>query len=264
MDIFGVLHEGGSVFPGALDCLRHLKDQGKKVWLFSNSPRSAAAISQNLATRDVAPDLYNGIFSSGQDVRNAMLNPDETYKRLGNRFYHIGDPQCDTLQNTPLQQVDLMNEASFILLTGPKSSIQDMEGYEELLRHAQALALPVICANPDPYVILSGQRVLCAGTLALMYQNIGGTVYWHGKPHQAFYQQALQHMGAPAQDILAIGDSMWTDIAGASQAGIKSLMLTDMGVHRSDFLEKPLQPTLETFLRDFSFAPTFVARQLAP
>ena len=93
----------------------------------------------------------------------------------------------------------------------------------------------MVCANPDLVVIHAGKPALCAGALAEEYERLGGRVRWHGKPHPSVYDSCLTLLGVSDRSrILAIGDSLRTDIAGAANAGIDSLLIAS-GVHAADF-----------------------------
>ena len=93
----------------------------------------------------------------------------------------------------------------------------------------------MICANPDLVVHHGGRVAICAGTLAQRYEVLGGTVRWHGKPFPSVYQTCFALLGiADRSRILAIGDSLRTDIAGAEGAGIASLLIAG-GVHAAGF-----------------------------
>jgi HAD superfamily hydrolase (TIGR01459 family) len=80
----------------------------------------------------------------------------------------------------------------------------------------------MICANPDLEVIRGGVRVLCAGTLAQLYASWGGDVRSLGKPDPAIYASVIALLGVASGGILAVGDSLRTDIAGASATGLAS------------------------------------------
>lgn len=262
LDIFGVLHEGDNAFPEAASCLEELQKNKKHVTLFSNAPRTKESIQNHLRLRGIPPNLYQNILSSGQQVDTYFEQNQEPYASLGPFFYAIGSPDHDLLKRTSLTPVSVMSEASFILLTGPKSGLPTPESYAELWEEALALALPVVCANPDPYVILNGCRVLCAGDIAFMYEKMGGLVLWHGKPYAPFYDMAFSQLKVPKNNILAIGDSMWTDIHGASVSGLSSVLVTHTGVHRSSFVEKDLTQALQTFLDSFDDRPTYALDHL--
>ena len=128
-------------------------------------------------------------------------------------------------------------EADFILNTGPAEWEDTLEDYAPLLDAACRRGLPMVCANPDLVVIHDGKPALCAGALAEEYERLGGRVRWHGKPYPSVYDSCLGLLGiSDKRRILAIGDSLRTDIAGAAGAGIDSLLIAG-GVHAAEFGE---------------------------
>ena len=88
----------------------------------------------------------------------------------------------------------------------------------------------MICANPDLEVIRGGVRVLCAGSLAVRYQELGGDVRSLGKPDPAIYQPVLQSLGLPPERVLAVGDALRTDIAGAAGVDLAACWVLS-GIH---------------------------------
>lgn len=263
MDVWGVLHGGDGAFEHAHACLRALHQANKQVYLFSNAPRTSQRLYRDLEHLSFERHLFKGIITSGEEARHHLLQEKVFYAELGKRFYHVGDEAHDVLHDTDFQQVPLIQEASFVLLTGPKKGKTTVDVYEELWGEALSLALPVVCVNPDPYVIIRGHHVLCAGSLGALYAEMGGTVFWHGKPYESLYMFALEHMNVPPKQVLAVGDSMWTDIKGACDFGLKSMLITETGVHQGVFVENHFSDALEMFLQDFSYKPDFAMKTLA-
>ncbi|HVC57667.1 MAG TPA: TIGR01459 family HAD-type hydrolase, partial [Stellaceae bacterium] len=125
--------------------------------------------------------------------------------------------------------------ADFILNTGPAGWDDTLDDYAAVLRQSRERDLAMVCANPDLVVIHDGKPALCAGALAEAYEAQGGRVRWHGKPYPSVYQSCLALLGiADRRRILAIGDSLRTDIAGAAGAGIDSLLIAG-GIHAGEF-----------------------------
>ncbi|TGW15391.1 TIGR01459 family HAD-type hydrolase [bacterium NHP-B] len=259
LDIYGVLHSGGPVFPEALRCLKALQQHKKHVTLFSNAPRLVPDIASSLAKIGIDPSLYQTVLSSGIHVKSS-LESDDSFP-LGRRFYHLG-VHARLLDKAGYACVSSLQEADFILLTGPDKAWSYPQDYETFFAQALELTRPVVCANPDPYVMLEGEKALCAGTLGRMYETMGGRVLWYGKPYKAFYEMALDMLGVPKDQVVAVGDSMWTDIEGATSVGLASVLILTTGVHQEHFPQTS-SPYVASFLRDFSFQPTYVMDALA-
>lgn len=223
LDLWGVIHDGVRPYPGAAECLEGLRRLGRPVVLLSNAPRRAAAAAAMLRQMGIADDLYTSLVTSGEVTHEILRDRGPSWARgLGRRVLHLG-PERDRnlLDGLDLAETVDPEAAEFVLNTGPDDqNPTDLAAFEPLLAAAAARALPMLCANPDLEVIRGGQRVLCAGALAERYAAYGGTVHAIGKPDPAIYRPVLARLGLPRQRVLAVGDSLRTDIAGAAAAGI--------------------------------------------
>jgi HAD superfamily hydrolase (TIGR01459 family) len=234
LDLWGVIHDGINAFPHAVDCLRRLREAGKRTLLLSNVPRPNAAVQTMMRGMGIEDALYTDVLTSGEAVRRALISPpDLWWAELGQKVFHLGPARdLPVLEGLPLQRVSSPAEGNFVLNTGPDDhrNPSDMGEFEDVLADCARHSLPMICANPDLEVIRGGVRVLCAGSLALRYQELGGDVRSLGKPDPAIYQPVLQQLGLPAERVLAVGDSLRTDIAGAAGVDIDACWVLD-GVH---------------------------------
>jgi HAD superfamily hydrolase (TIGR01459 family) len=234
LDLWGVIHDGVSAFPHAVDCLARLRQAGKRTLLLSNVPRPNDAARALMRQMGIPDDLYTDILTSGEAVRRALQRPpDLWWAELGQHVFHLG-PERDrgVLEGLPLIKVAEPANANFVLNTGPDDhrNPTDMAEFEDVLRDCANHRLPMICANPDLQVIRGGVRVLCAGSLALRYQELGGDVRSLGKPDPAIYQPVLQSLGLPVGRVLAVGDALHTDIAGAAGVDIAACWVLS-GIH---------------------------------
>ena len=234
IDLWGVIHDGVTPYAGAVDCLRRIRAAGKPAVLLSNAPRRAHAAQKALRGMGIADDDYTGIMTSGEATWQALHDrADPWFAALGPRVFHIG-PLRDrnVMDGLGLAVVDTPAAADFVLNTGPDDHAAHLqiEDFEEMLQACRATALPMICANPDLEVIRGGRRVICAGTLAQHYQGLGGDVRNLGKPDAAIYAPVLAMLALPRTAVLAVGDALRTDIAGAAAVGVASCWVLG-GIH---------------------------------
>ncbi|TQV73378.1 TIGR01459 family HAD-type hydrolase [Denitrobaculum tricleocarpae] len=230
------MHDGVQAFPEALDCVARLKQAGKGIAILSNAPRRAEAVIARNADLGIAPDLADVVMSSGEDTwLHLNERPDAWYQALGRRCYHLGpDRDHGMREGLDYDFVERLEKADFILNTGTLAFDHTMEDYSELLEAALALKLPMVCANPDLVVIRGGVMEYCAGSVAERYEQLGGQVRSHGKPHRGVYDRCFSMMGVTDRSRIAgIGDSLRTDIAGAEAVGIASIFVAD-GIHRAE------------------------------
>ena len=248
LDLWGVVHDGVTPFPGALDCLRKLSEAGKGVVMLSNAPRRAKTVIERMEEMGIDRGLYGQVVSSGELAYRALKKRDDPWHaRLGRKCFHVG-PARDNgiLEGLDLEMVSTPEEAGFVLNTGPWRDEEKLEDYDRVLGLCAGRGLAMVCANPDLEVIRGGKRIICAGTLAAHYETLGGDVYYHGKPHAPAYEACLALLGMGGESdgrrVLAVGDSLRTDIAGAEAAGLDSVLVTS-GIHAEelglDFAEQP-------------------------
>ncbi len=234
VDLWGVVHDGVSPYPGVLDCLRRLRRAGRRVVLLSNAPRRAGAVRQGLRAMGIEDALYEGIVTSGEAAREALRQrQDPWFAALGRRLLHLGPAKdADLFEGLDLDLVHDPDAADFLLNTGPddEDARAGADPYLPLLRACAARGLPMLCANPDLEIVRGGRRILCAGTLSRRYEQFGGSVRSIGKPFPEVYRIVRSMLDLPAAGILAVGDALATDIAGAAAAGLASCWVLG-GIH---------------------------------
>jgi HAD superfamily hydrolase (TIGR01459 family) len=235
LDLWGVIHDGVNAFPHSVDTLGRLRAAGKRTLLLSNVPRPNAAVQAMMRRMGIEDSLYSGILTSGEAVRRALqAPPDLWWTELGRRVFHLG-PMRDrpVLDGLSLVIAETPDEADFVLNTDDHCNPSDMAEFEATLQACMRYRLKMICGNPDLAVIRGGLRVLCAGSLAARYQELGGDVRSLGKPDPAIYQPVLQQLGLPPDQVLAVGDSLHTDIAGAVGVDLAACWVLD-GIHGAE------------------------------
>jgi HAD superfamily hydrolase (TIGR01459 family) len=234
-DIWGVVHNGLVAFPEACEALLAFRKQGGTVILITNAPRPADSVQRQLRKLDVADDIYDAIVSSGDLTRHFVAD------HAGRKVFWLG-PERDSSIHRGLDPVLApLEEADYIVCTGLfDDETESAEDYRGMMLQARERNLPLICANPDIVVERGDRLIYCAGAIAELYRELGGEVTFYGKPHRPIYQRAMvlaaERRGQPVElnRVLAIGDSVRTDLAGAHGFGIDCLFVT-RGIHAEDF-----------------------------
>jgi len=226
LDLWGVIHDGVAAYPGAAECLAALRATGKRIVLLSNAPRRADPVRRQLLRLGIPETAYDGVMTSGEATFLMLRDrPDPWYAALGRRVFHLG-PERDrnVLLGLDLDVLATPDTAGFMLNTGPDDHAdpQDEAAFDTVLQDSAARGLPMICANPDLAIVRDGKRLICAGTLAARYVAMGGTVRSLGKPDPAIYAPVMAMLDVPAPRVLAVGDALRTDIAGAAAVGLDS------------------------------------------
>ena len=204
--------------------------------MVSNAPVPGTRVAQMLDRVGFWRSAWDGIVSSG-DI--ALRHVGEmNYRRL----YWIGPLDRDEtfFRALPQPGVERLEDAKAIVCTGLNDDVREKpEDYRDLLQRALALQLPFVCANPDLIVDVGGDHYYCAGAIAQIYEDLGGTVFWAGKPHRSAYEAAhkaaeeLQGQRIAPSDIIAIGDGLRTDLKAAQNMGVDAIFIAD-GIHRSE------------------------------
>lgn len=230
LDLWGVVHNGKRPYPGVLDCFAKLREQGKRVLLLSNAPRQSARVHVQLTGLGIARDLYEDVVTSGDVARLALARRDDAdHAALGRRFYFVG-PERDhgAIDGLGYAQVGRIEEADFVVVTGLVDDERETAAdYAPLLSVMKARGQPLLCLNPDLAVIRGEAEIPCAGVLGEAYAKIGGKVVWHGKPHGRAYGVCFERFAGTAKSrLVAIGDRLDTDVAGAQSAGIDAVLVS--------------------------------------
>ncbi|CAO3447757.1 HAD superfamily protein involved in N-acetyl-glucosamine catabolism [Azospirillum argentinense] len=236
LDLWGVLHDGEQPYPGVPDCLDRLRAAGKVICLLSNAPRRTGGVIAKLDGMGIGRERYHHVMTSGEAAYDALRDRDDPWHAaLGRRLFHIGpDRDRDVYEGLDYTLAASPDEADFVVNTGIVDFGESLSVYEPALEACRRHNLPMVCANPDLIVMVGEQMVICAGTLAQRYEELGGDVFWHGKPHAPVYDRCLSLMGIKDKGrILAVGDSLRTDVAGANAAGIDVALVT-FGIHREE------------------------------
>lgn len=235
LDLWGIIHDGYTPYPGARESLAELRRRGKRTVMLSNAPRRARALVELMAGLGIERELYGDILTSGEAVHLELLTRrDPWFAALGRRCLHIGTERDKPLfDGLGLDLVDGLDRTDFILVTGPFRFDDAVEDTAPLLIEAAAKKIPLVCANPDQVVISEGRPLVCAGALAAFYEGVGGDVRYRGKPDPAIYDACLERLGVARSRVLAVGDGFPTDVAGAKAAGLDCLFCSG-GIHAEE------------------------------
>ncbi|HUU67794.1 MAG TPA: TIGR01459 family HAD-type hydrolase [Methyloceanibacter sp.] len=226
VDIWGVMHNGGAAFPKAGVATSAFRASGGIVVLLSNSPRPSPKVQEQLRALGVPDDAYDTTITSGDLTRH------ELGKHQGARVFHLG-PERDrpVFEGLDVTLSD-WSDADLVVCSGLfDDEVETPDDYAKLLGNMAARKLTMICANPDHMVERGNKLIYCAGALAAAYEAQGGTVIYAGKPYAPVYDLALQTIATLAggevgnDQVLAIGDGVNTDIAGAADFGIDAVFV---------------------------------------
>ena len=226
-DIWGCVHDGVELYPGAAARLHQWRDEGRTVILITNAPRTAEAVEEQLGRIGLPPNAWNAIATSGEAGIAALL---EHAHPVG----FIGTASDRAILEA--RGVAISDDQHFtdLACTGLDEHRRRTADYEDQLRDLARRDILLHCLNPDRVVVRGGAIEPCAGALADIYEALGGRVEWYGKPHPTIYRHAM-HLGGdpPAEHVLAIGDGLQTDVLGAARMGFDCVFVTG-GIHAGE------------------------------
>jgi HAD superfamily hydrolase (TIGR01459 family) len=263
-DVWGVVHNGVAATVESCAALARFRNQGGTVVLITNAPRPGDFVQIFIDTLKVPREAYDAIVSSGDVTRSLVA------ERAGERVFHVG-PERDlpifeglNVELAPIERAD------FVVCSGLCDDTRETpQDYVALIEEMHTRKLVMICANPDVVVERGDHLVYCAGAIADVYAHSGGNVIYAGKPYLPIYEQAIaraQALRGRAVDhrrVMAIGDSVRTDLKGAAAFNIDSLFVT-AGIHAQELggRDEPDPAALRDMLAAAGVAPTAVMRRL--
>lgn len=239
-DVWGVIHNGVEAFPGAAEALKGFRTTRGPVVLLTNAPRPWPVVAKQLMHFGIPADAYDVIVTSGDLTRAEIAARAKAYGGPLPSLYIGPDRDLGLFDDETVVRADL-DSAAAIICTGPyKDDVETPEEYRGLLTRAAERNLPFICANPDLIVQRGNRIIYCAGSLAQLYERLGGEVWYAGKPHLPVYGQVDRAVAEaagrsiPRDRMLMAGDGLKTDVLGANRAGLPVLLITG-GIHAMEF-----------------------------
>ncbi len=226
IDLWGVVHNGVSLFENVKETLRSLKKENKSIFFLTNAPRRSSVIKKQLLEFGLRKELYDDVVSSGEITWQKLKDKKDL------KCFLIGPPRdFHLVEGLDVEVVKNPKFVDLIINTGPWGDKDSLENYKPILEELVNYNPLMICSNPDKTVIRGDRFMICAGLLAEYYQQIGGNVEYYGKPFAEIYDFTYSLMKKKNEKILVIGDSLDNDIKGANLQNLDSLLITS-GIHR--------------------------------
>lgn len=226
-DIWGVVHDGVDLYPGAAERLLLWQGQGRCIVLITNAPRTAEAVEQQLARIGLPRECWDYVATSGEAGIEAL-------NALGKPVGFVGTAGDREILEARGVEISDTGDFTDLACTGLEEARPHVENYRADLERWFERDVRMHCLNPDRLVIRGGVPEVCAGAIADIYEMLGGRVTWYGKPHEAIYVHALHHAGNPPKDeVLVIGDALQTDALGAARMGY-DFVFVQGGIHAGE------------------------------
>ena len=225
IDLWGVVHNGITLYRNAIETLKEITKANKEYVLLTNAPRPNKTVKAFLEKMGMNEEIREKVYTSGEASLNYLKK-----NYLVEKFYHIGPPRdFDLFVEFENNKGKYISESTYLLCTGLFENYdEDLDYYKELFK--SHINKKMVCTNPDLIVDRGSKRELCAGSVALVFEKMGGEVIYFGKPFPAVYNESINNKGKKA---LSIGDNLNTDIKGANLLNYDSLIISS-GVHKNE------------------------------
>ena len=238
VDLWGVVHNGVNLHLKAIEALQEIKKKKKDYILLTNAPRPNHAVKSFLKKLGMEKEILDNVFTSGEAALNYLK------KNLSDKpFFHVGPPRdFDLFEDFEKMKSDNLDNSEYILCTGLfDNHDKDLKYYKNIFE--KNIQKKMICTNPDLVVDRGDLREFCAGSVAMVFEKMGGEVIYFGKPYPEVYNQSADNKN---KNILSIGDNLNTDIKGANLLNYDSLLISN-GIHKGEIKEKGIEKVAKSY-----------------
>ena len=250
IDLWGVVHNGIKLYPDSIKVLDNLYKLNKKFVLLSNAPRPSRDVEKFLLNMKMSKIFTKNIFTSGEAALKSLQQ-----KAYGKYFFHLGPERDNSLFKGFEKNKTGLEKADFILCTGLlEGHEKSLDFYKNLLK--KHIKIKMVCTNPDLIVHRGFKQEYCAGTLADLFQKLGGKVIYFGKPYSEIYKFCTNNN----EKVLVVGDNIRTDIKGANNMKFDSLFIK-YGIHKNEFLNMKLEKC-EKILKKYGVETNYYQERL--
>jgi len=238
VDLWGVIHNGISLYNDAIVALKEISKKKKDYVLLTNAPRPNTTVKIFLEKLGLEKEIREHVFTSGEAALNYLKK-----NFVDKSFFHVGPPRdFDLFKDFNKMRLNEIEHSEYILCTGLfDNQNEDLQYYKRLFENN--LKKKMICTNPDLIVDRGNIRELCAGSVAMVFEKMGGEVVYFGKPYPEVYNQSIDNKN---KKVLSIGDNLNTDIKGANLQNFDSLIISN-GIHRNEIKKNGIESTSKSY-----------------
>ena len=172
IDLWGVIHNGLELNSKAMEAIDQLKNNSKKIVFLSNAPRPSSKVINFLLKMNMDKKYLSNVMTSGEAAMYAINK-----NQFGKTFFHLGPLRDTSIYEKVKDNKADLKSCDFILCTGLFDEHGDnLIFYKKLLENHVSKKL--VCTNPDLTVHKGNVEELCAGSVAKVFEDLGGQVVY--------------------------------------------------------------------------------------
>jgi HAD superfamily hydrolase (TIGR01459 family) len=291
-DAFGVFYNGKNFFDNSIETMEQLMKDNKLVYILSNSPSVSEKSIENYNKKGLIKNKhYHDIITSGEYARHILINKELSFKKNKHphKYYLFGRQNIELFKDTEFIQVDNFKDADFIynsLILFNKDDydksnneykkyivqrneteyfLTSIDPIKHLLNDIIKTGLPIFSCNPDYKSIeglLNGGKtsIITQGSIVKYLAENGMEVVEYGKPYKEIYEYMFnivkKKINFDKNRICMVGDTLRTDIKGANNVGIKSVLCIETGITADEL--KQGGKNLEVMVKDENVVVDYV------
>ena len=235
LDMDGTVYLGNQLFPETLPFLQRIRESGASYLFFTNNASRA---------KDTYVSRLNGMgIPAGPE--NILTSAETTIAflkqhRPGKSVYVVGTP--DLIRSFEDAGICVEEDAPIVVASFDTTLTYDK--LEKACRYIREGA-EFISTHPDFNCPVEGGFIPDSGAIcALLTASTGKLPRYFGKPYEDTLQIIEEFSGVAREDMVVVGDRLYTDIALGAKHGVASVLVLSGETTLEDLEGSDVQPSV--------------------
>lgn len=235
LDMDGTFYLGDRIIEGSLDFLQKVKDTGRRfVFFTNNSSRIPSFYQKKLAKMGCFVDKSEVITSGNVTIAYLQTH------YAGKKIYLVGTPLL--VESFEEAGINLVQEDPDVVVVGFDTTLtyEKLEKACTYIRNGAtflATHLDINCPTEDGFI------PDCGAMCALITKSTGVEPRYLGKPFPETMDMVLQITGCKKDEIVFVGDRLYTDVATGVKNGAKGFLVLTGEADMKTVEESEVKPT---------------------